>query len=93
MNKGKKRFGGEKLSGLLELPGGLLGGGAHIELCANRQAIIDGKCTVLEYSDQIVRLNTGSGIIACTGTGLQICNLKNDGVTVTGRIRALTFDQ
>lgn len=85
----KKRL--ESLGEFLELPSGLLSGGAHIELRSNREAIIDGKCTVLEYCDSCIKINTGSGIIKIVGRGLAICSLTYNSAIIKGFICTVDF--
>jgi len=80
-----------KIGDALELPGGLLEGGPHIEMRSNREAVIDGRCTVLEYEDCLIRINTGKGIIRFCGRGLQIKNLSSDGMIIEGFICSLDF--
>ncbi|MBQ2676259.1 MAG: YabP/YqfC family sporulation protein [Clostridia bacterium] len=79
------------LSNALELPEGLLSGGAHLELRSNREAVIDGKCTVLEYDDSKIKINTGSGIIKFCGRNLSICSLCSDSAIIRGFICTIDF--
>ena len=75
----------------LDLPVGLLTGGGIIELQSNEKALIDCKCTVLQYTEEEIKINTGSGIIAFFGTNLKLDSLSTDSACISGQIKTLEF--
>ena len=80
-----------KINRCLDLPGGLLSGGTHIDLQSNTQAIIDGRCTILQYSTEVIKINTGTGIVAFFGRDMAIKNLCKDSICIYGEIKSVEF--
>jgi len=76
---------------VLELPADLLLGMAHFELSGNREVIIDGCHAILEYDENLIRLNAGKLSVRFTGRGLTIRNLKRDSVIIEGFIASVEF--
>jgi len=76
---------------VLELPADLLLGMAHFELSGNREVIIDGCRAILEYDENLIRLNAGKLSVRFTGRGLTIRNLKRDSVIIEGFIVSVEF--
>ena len=94
----KKARGNGKVSGRLdqaaramELPPGLFGKTAQITLISNREAIIDGCRGILEYSDAVVRVNTGETVVRFTGRSLSIKSLSDDQAVIEGFILSMDF--
>jgi sporulation protein YqfC len=81
----------EKLEAALELPSGIFAGLAHLELSGNREAIIEGCKGVLEYDENLVRINTGKMIIRFLGRGLTIRNLTEDSAVIEGYITTIEY--
>lgn len=75
----------------LELPVGALTGAAHIELVGNRRAVVEGCRGILEYTDDTVRLQTGSGAVRFTGRALSMSSLTEDSAVVEGFILSLEY--
>ncbi len=81
-----------KINHYLDLPEGLLSGGARVELQSDERALIDCKCTVLQYSDEKIKINTGTGIIAFFGKNLSINSLNRESAVITGKIKKVEFE-
>ena len=81
----------EKIESALELPSGMFGGLAHIELSGNREAIIEGCKGVLEYDENLVRINTGKMIIRFLGRDLTIRNLTDNSAIIEGYITSIEY--
>lgn len=81
----------EKLNESLEIPQTASPGTAQIELCGNREAVVDGCNGVLQYEDTVVRVGTGSMIIRFTGCDLCICNMQAGQIRITGTIAGVDF--
>ena len=63
----------------------------EIELHGNRSAMVEGCRGVLEYADNIIRLNANSMILCFTGRGLRIKFLGESGIEIAGVITGLEF--
>ena len=60
-------------------------------MAGNRRAVVDGCHGIIEYGDDLIRLNTGSGILRFTGRNLSINCLTEDSAVVDGIILSLEF--
>lgn len=81
----------ERVEKTLELPVGSLTGAARIEMTGNRRAVVEGCQGIVEYADDIVRLQTGSGLIRFRGRSLSMSCLTEDSAVVEGIILSLEF--
>ncbi len=86
-----RKNGLNKINKYLDLPEGLLTGGARIELQSNEKALIDCKCTVLQYAENEIKINTGTGIIVFVGNKLKLDSLSTDSACISGQIKTLEF--
>lgn len=75
----------------LELPPDLAAGMAHLELSGDREAVVDGLSSVLEYDENVIRLRVGKLSVRFTGKELRLRNLKRDSVIIEGRIASVEF--
>ena len=94
--KSKRRVGKagrllERISETAELPQGLLTGGVHIELNSNREVLIDGRSSVIEYTENEIRLNIQTGSLRLIGSSLGIVSMSPQGMQITGKIHSLEF--
>ena len=89
--KHKKNGLPEKVGRAFELPLGALSEATRIELMGNKRAVISGCHGIVEYDDDLVRMQTGSGMIRFTGRKLSISNLTEDSAVVEGEILALEY--
>lgn len=89
--KKRTRRAGDFIDAALELPPGLLGGGAHIEIDGGREAVVDGCKGVLEYEECLIRLNIGSGQVKFTGQKLLIRSLTANQAQIEGCIESISF--
>ncbi len=81
----------ESIAKRLELPGSVIGGGVHIELLANKEAIIEGIKGVIEYNDCFVKLNIGRGTVEFWGTEMEISSLDCGELNICGKIEKIEF--
>ena len=79
------------MESVLELPAGTLSGTARIELSGNTRAVVEGCKGILEYEDDVIRLNTASGIIRFMGQNLGMNCLNEDSAVVEGKILSVEF--
>lgn len=81
----------DSISRSLDLPADAVSGYAHIELSGNKEAIIEGCCGVLEYSDSVIALNTGRLTVRVCGCELTIVSMQNGQVIIKGIITGLDY--
>ena len=80
-----------RMESALELPGGLLTGGVHIELTDRREALVEGCRRIDDYADDRVVLETGGGTVRITGSELCLARTDKTTVTVTGSLLSVEF--
>ena len=81
----------ERLSDEFELPKNVMPGVVHIEMNGNKEAVVDGVRGVLEYDENVIRLNTGKLIVRFTGSRLMIKTLSLNQALVCGSIMSVDF--
>lgn len=79
------------VSKALEMPENLLEGLPQVELLGNREAVVERCQGVLEYTDEVVRLDAGGLQIRFLGRDLCLRRMDESGVTVEGFIVAIDF--
>lgn len=83
---------GEKRNGRLRIPvPESLSPEARIEMLSNREVVVDGCKGVVEYDENVIKLNTGELVIGFTGVDLLIKSLGEDIAVITGKIAEITF--
>lgn len=63
----------------------------HIELCGNREAVVEGCCGILEYGGDTVRVRTRERTVRFSGRGLAIRCMTEDALVVTGCILKIEY--
>ena len=64
---------------------------SKIELISNREATVDGCMGILEYSGEIIRINTGTTVVKFSGRDLNIRSMSEKNVWITGYILSVEF--
>ncbi len=80
-----------RINKCFDLPEGLITGEIFIELMANKQAVLEGKCSVLQYSDTQIKINTGNGTIEFFGANMCLDTLNKEGAMISGTIQKIEF--
>lgn len=62
-----------------------------IEMLGNREIIVDGCNGVVEYDENIIKLNTGTIVIGITGAELIISSFDNNVAVICGKIVEIGF--
>ena len=91
--KKSKRGLRQRISEALDLPAGAVYALPGIYLSGDREAVIDGKCTLLAFSHEeiVLHLFSLSRAIAVKGEELTLQNIASGGVKISGKIEALRF--
>lgn len=82
----------EALTKSMDIPSDALSGYAHIELCGNREARVDGCKGVLEYGNSKIALNTGRLTVRFCGCDLCIASMQNGQAVIKGIISDIGFE-
>ncbi len=86
-----KRAVAHRLSKTFEMPENLFSGSAQIEVLGNKEAVVDGCRGVIEYDDEIIRLNAGNMVICFHGVDPEIKGLTPSNAVISGTITSIEF--
>ncbi|MBC7765604.1 MAG: sporulation protein YqfC [Hyphomonadaceae bacterium] len=81
----------EKVVDLLELPEDIVLDLPKIEMIGNHQLRVENYKGIIEYSDEIVRLNAHQNMITIRGTALVIRTMTVDEIILSGEISTVEF--
>lgn len=89
----KRRMEGlrEKWERRLEMPEGLFSGEARLEVYGNRRCVIEGRCRICVYEEDVIRLESARGTLCFRGRELRLSAFEKDGASVTGYIACIEF--
>ena len=66
-------------------------GGTSIELDGNRSIVITGRCAIVLYSKEEMRVRCGKLLIRVAGDGLELRTLDEDELSIVGLIAEVGF--
>ena len=92
MNKAKKNK-GSKLDRILELPQEIYTNIPRVVITGFEEMIIENFKGILEYEEYFLRINTHIGIININGYELNLENMNNDDIRVTGKIESFDIER
>ena len=64
----------------------------HIDLLSDRRIYIDGCKGLLEYRENIVRVSLFKKTLTVLGSDLQLENMTEDSISLSGKIDGLSFE-
>lgn len=62
-----------------------------IEMLGNREIIVDGSKGVVEYGENLIKLNTGEYVLSVLGDELVIKSFDGSVAVISGKIAEITF--
>lgn len=65
--------------------------GVHMEVNGNREVILEGSRSVVEYSDTSIKINTGKYIVSFQGRGLHIKCMTDCDIVIHGFITSIEY--
>lgn len=83
----------KKLDRILELPQEVYSNIPKIVITGFDEMIIENFKGILEYEEFFVKINTYIGIININGYNLNLENMTNDDIKVTGKIESLDIER
>ncbi len=87
----KKNY--NKLDKILEMPKEVCSNIPKIIITGFDEMIIENFKGILEYEEFFVRINTHIGIININGFNLNLENMTNDDIKVTGKIESMDIER
>lgn len=88
---GKKSSIKHKLSESLDLPKDVILNIPNIKITGNTEIMIENHRGILEYSNEILRMNSGLGVIKIVGSNLQIKEVSQEDIQIQGLIDSVEF--
>lgn len=82
----KKSTWGQKIAKLLDIPLDTVIDWPRVTLSANRSLVVQNHHGVIEYDQNIVRINTKLGELEVKGTGLSLVSAVKEEISVEGKI-------
>lgn len=81
----------EKITEVLELPKEVVLNIPKLTIFGCKDILIENYKGIIEYDNERIRINTGSGVIKITGSNLNIREITSEDVIVNGIIDSLEF--
>lgn len=81
----------QKLSDVMNIPDELITDSPKIEFESNRRVWIENYRGIIEYSDELVRVNTADFMLIITGSGFTIFSVTLDDLCIDGNIMSAEF--
>ena len=81
----------ERIVEMLDLPKDIVLNLPKLIFTGNRELFVENYRGIVEYSDTVIRLNTGNCLIKVTGRALGIKNIAEEEITLCGEIKTLEF--
>lgn len=91
MKSKKKRS--YKIDKLLEIPKEVYSDTSKMTIIGFDEIVIENFIGILEYENYFVRIKTHIGIVNLNGYNLNLENLTNDDIKVTGQIESIEFER
>lgn len=91
MKSKKKRS--YKIDKLLEIPKEVYSDTSKMTIIGFNEIVIENFIGILEYENYFVRIKTHIGIVNLNGYNLNLENLTNDDIKVTGQIESIEFER
>ena len=80
---------GSKLAEALQVPAGAVSVLPRMEFCGNREVTIDGSKGVLEYDENLIRINMGKMVACFFGRNLNIKCFNLESLVIEGYITTI----
>jgi sporulation protein YqfC len=81
----------EKISNTFELPKDIIMDVSKVIIVGTNQITVENHKGIVEYSEELIRVNTGSGIMKLFGRNLAIKTILQEEITITGEITNIEF--
>lgn len=88
-NSGENNF--KSIKNTINIPECALPDFSHFEMNSNKEVIIEGSRGILQYDENIIRVNMGKMIAAFFGRNLSLKCLDSDSLVIVGFITSIEF--
>lgn len=80
-----------RISDSMGLPNEVICNIPNIKIVGNNEINIENHMGIIEYSAELLRINSGVGVIKVTGENLKINEINYEEVILTGEIKMIEF--
>lgn len=80
------------VSDILDFPADVAGEGPKITITGKQQILVENYISVINFSDQEIRLDTAEGCVCITGRGLVLKVLLPTELRIEGEVSSLSFE-
>lgn len=88
----KRRGLGEDIADRLDLPGEALLGSAKLTLTANRRALVENHCGILEYGPEQIQVSVKRGKIVLRGSNLRLTAMNKGELLICGKLQSVEWE-
>ncbi|MGB7606036.1 MAG: sporulation protein YqfC [Lutisporaceae bacterium] len=81
----------ETISNALELPKDIVLDVAKITLIGSNNVTVENHKGIVEYNEDQIRINTGSGVLTINGLKLNIKSILQEEITITGEVQCISY--
>ncbi len=81
----------ETISNVLELPKDIVLDVAKITLIGSNNVTVENHKGIVEYNDDQIRINTGSGVLTINGLKLNIKSILQEEIIITGEVHCISY--
>lgn len=81
----------EKVAEAFDIPKEFLAGTLKVTVLGTSEVIIEGRLSVIEYTDTILRLATAGYILSITGCDFEVTELDRDFLKLVGKISSVSY--
>lgn len=93
MKKTSKKTWNKKIERILEIPEEVYSDIPKITFIGFDEMIIENFKSILEYEEYYIRISTYIGIININGYNLNLRNMTNDDIKITGKIESFDIER
>lgn len=93
MREPKRKKWNKKIDRILEIPEEVYSNVPKIILTGFDEMIIENFKSILEYEEYYIRISTYIGIININGYNLNLKNMTNDDIKITGKIESFDIER
>ena len=83
----------ERLATALSLPKEVVCNLPEITMTGNQTLMIENHKGMVDYGEEIIRINTGCGVLSIAGSGFDILSITDEMIVLCGRIRSMEFTE
>lgn len=80
-----------KIPELLDLPDQTISGVPIIEIYGDRRVLVEGRCTVVQYGSNCIKLRNACGTVCVHGCGLMMVELSQYQMIITGKVENISI--